>query len=59
MLRRLKSDVLSQLPPKRRQRIEVTVDDRIMKQVKKILGGFLEDIEVNEGEKESFIDNLI
>lgn len=59
MLRRLKSDVLNQLPPKRRQRIEVTVDDRIMKQVKKILGGFLEDIEVNEGEKESFIDKLI
>ena len=28
MIRRLKSEVLSQLPPKRRQRIEVTVEDK-------------------------------
>ena len=37
MLRRLKADVLSQLPPKRRQLIEVEVDTKYLRQVKKYM----------------------
>lgn len=31
MIRRLKSDVLSQLPAKRRQKIQVSIDSKIVK----------------------------
>jgi len=37
MIRRLKSDVLHELPAKRRQKIEVQVDSKILKQIQKIL----------------------
>ena len=33
MIRRLKKDVLDQLPPKRRQQIEVTVDQKLLKEI--------------------------
>jgi SNF2 family DNA or RNA helicase len=45
MLRRLKKDVLTQLPPKRRQRIEVTPDSHMFKQIKNMLGDYLEELE--------------
>jgi SNF2 family DNA or RNA helicase len=45
MLRRLKKDVLTQLPPKRRQRIEVTPDSQMFKQIKNMLGDYLEELE--------------
>ncbi|CAI2373984.1 unnamed protein product [Moneuplotes crassus] len=37
MIRRLKADVLSQLPPKRRQKIEVATDPAVVKKIKAIL----------------------
>ena len=37
MIRRLKNDVLSQLPPKKRQKIEIQTDQKILNQIKKIL----------------------
>lgn len=37
MIRRLKSEVLSELPEKRRQKIEVSTDEAIVKQIKSIL----------------------
>ncbi|CAI2373818.1 unnamed protein product [Moneuplotes crassus] len=37
MIRRLKSDVLSQLPPKRRQKIEVTTDEKIVNKIRAII----------------------
>ena len=40
MIRRLKADVLSELPAKRRQKIEVQVDPKLKKEVEKILNGF-------------------
>ena len=36
MIRRLKSDVLSELPSKRRQKIEVQCDSKIIKKIDKI-----------------------
>jgi SNF2 family DNA or RNA helicase len=43
MIRRLKKDVLKELPDKRRQKIEVTVDKKIQTEINKILNGFGED----------------
>jgi SNF2 family DNA or RNA helicase len=40
MIRRLKADVLSELPAKRRQKIEVQVDPKLKKEVEKILNAF-------------------
>lgn len=37
MIRRLKKDVLSELPPKRRQRIQVATDKSIVEKVQKYL----------------------
>ena len=37
MIRRLKTDVLAELPAKRRQNIEVSVDQKVLKEVKKLL----------------------
>ena len=37
MIRRLKADVLSELPAKRRQKIEVQVDAKILKEIRKIM----------------------
>ena len=37
MIRRLKKDVLSQLPPKKRQKIEIATDSKIIKQLKSIM----------------------
>ena len=37
MIRRLKNEVLSQLPPKKRQKIEIPTDEKIINQLKKIL----------------------
>jgi len=36
MIRRLKKDVLSELPPKRRQTIQVECDQKIIKKISKI-----------------------
>ena len=36
MIRRLKKDVMSQLPPKKRQKIEIPTDQKIVKQIMKI-----------------------
>jgi SWI/SNF-related matrix-associated actin-dependent regulator 1 of chromatin subfamily A len=47
MIRRLKKDVLSQLPPKRRQIIEVEPDEKVLKQVKRSLADFLDVLERN------------
>lgn len=37
MIRRLKKDVLSELPPKRRQKIEVQCDPKLVKEIQRIL----------------------
>lgn len=37
MIRRLKKDVLKDLPPKRRQKIEVATDPKLTAEIKKIL----------------------
>ena len=37
MIRRLKKDVLDQLPDKRRQQIEVQVDQKILKDINKVM----------------------
>lgn len=37
MIRRLKADVLHELPAKRRQKIQIAVDDKIVKKILKIL----------------------
>ena len=37
MIRRLKNEVLSQLPPKKRQKIEIQTEPKIINQIKKIL----------------------
>lgn len=59
MLRRLKADVLSQLPPKRRQLIEVEVDTKYLKQVKKFMDVVSGDIELmGEEQKERFFGGL-
>ena len=36
MIRRLKKDVISQLPPKKRQKIEIQTDPKVIKQIKAI-----------------------
>ena len=36
MVRRLKKDVLDQLPDKRRQQIEISVDQKLLKEINKI-----------------------
>ena len=38
MIRRLKKDVLAELPPKRRQKVEVNTDTAIVNEIKKLLG---------------------
>jgi hypothetical protein len=58
MLRRLKRDVLSQLPPKVRQRIEVQPEERLLRHVKRILHTFLEDLEDNPEEKKNFLQAI-
>ena len=42
MIRRLKIDVLHELPAKRRQKIEVQVDPKVLKEVKKALADMKE-----------------
>jgi SNF2 family DNA or RNA helicase len=42
MIRRLKSDVLSELPSKRRQRIEVACDSKLIKKIDKIMADLKE-----------------
>jgi len=37
MIRRLKKDVLSELPPKKRQKISINTDEKIIKQIKLLL----------------------
>lgn len=37
MIRRLKNDVLHELPAKRRQKIEVQVDSKLLKEIEKLL----------------------
>ena len=37
MIRRLKKDVLSQLPPKKRQKIEIATDSKIIKKLKMVM----------------------
>jgi len=37
MIRRLKTEVLHELPAKRRQKIEVQVDANLLKELKKVL----------------------
>ena len=43
MIRRLKADVLHELPAKRRQKIEVAVDSKKLKEIQKVLDGMDED----------------
>jgi len=43
MIRRLKKDVLSQLPPKNRQNVEIDCDKKVVKQIKAILGKLKDD----------------
>ncbi|CDW80246.1 snf2 family n-terminal domain containing protein [Stylonychia lemnae] len=52
MIRRLKKDVLSELPPKRRQKIQVQTDPKLLAQIKKILNNLM------DGQSE-MTDNLI
>ena len=56
MIRRLKKEVLSQLPPKRRQRVEIQCEERTLKQVKKILGTLLDDFDEDENVRSRFLD---
>jgi len=37
MIRRLKKDVLSELPPKTRQTIQIDCEEKLVKQIKKIM----------------------
>eukprot|EP00347_Sterkiella_histriomuscorum_P013935 403362793 len=55
MIRRLKKEVLDQLPPKRRQKIQVQTDAKLVTQVKKILNNLKND----EGDVEKFVQTLI
>lgn len=43
MLRRLKKDVLAQLPPKVRTRIAVATDPKMVKEIKELLNKDLSD----------------
>lgn len=40
MIRRLKKDVLSELPEKRRQKIQISVDEKKLKEIRRLLNGF-------------------
>jgi len=53
MIRRLKKDVLHQLPPKKRQNVEIECDKKIIKQIKAILGKKnIDEINLEENEDE-------
>jgi len=43
MIRRLKKDVLDQLPAKRRQKIEISADQTILNKIKKIIKGMIDE----------------
>ena len=65
MIRRLKNEVLSQLPPKKRQKIEIQTDTKIINQIKVILKSKKDKLKnfINSEEKtkeiEKNIDNAI
>lgn len=44
MIRRLKADVLTELPKKRRQKIDIEADPKITKEIKELLGKFDEKV---------------
>jgi len=58
MLRRLKKEVLAQLPPKRRQRIEVQCEGAKVRIIKRALGEILDELEENEVEKDRLMSVL-
>jgi SNF2 family DNA or RNA helicase len=58
MLRRLKKEVLAQLPPKRRQRIEVQCEATKLKIIKRALGMIMDELEENEIERERLMTML-
>jgi len=58
MLRRLKKEVLAQLPPKRRQRIEIQCEVAKLKIIKRALGMIMDELEENEAERERLMTML-
>jgi hypothetical protein len=52
MIRRLKKDVLSELPEKRRQKIQVATDDKLLVQIKKMMNKMFD--EVSDGKQSKF-----
>ena len=51
MIRRLKKDVLDQLPDKRRQKVEISVDEKIVKELKKVLSGMYDVVDQMQNSK--------
>ena len=58
MIRRLKKDVLAELPPKRRQKIQVQTNDKIVNQIKKILNN-LNSGDLEERDPSRLVQTLI
>ena len=52
MIRRLKKDVLSELPEKRRQKIQVATDEKLVSQIKKMMNKMFDD--VSDGKQSKF-----
>jgi SNF2 family DNA or RNA helicase len=44
MIRRLKKDVLSELPAKRRQKIQVATDEKLVGQIKKMMNKMFDEV---------------
>lgn len=51
MIRRLKKDVLHELPEKRRQKIQIAVDDKIGNEVKRVLRQMFDDVGISKKEQ--------
>jgi SWI/SNF-related matrix-associated actin-dependent regulator 1 of chromatin subfamily A len=59
MIRRLKKDVLHELPEKRRQKIQITVDEKMTSQIKKMLNNMMNEMGSGEAFSEGAVQSLI
>ena len=59
MIRRLKKDVLSELPPKRRQTIEIECDKKIVNKIKAISTKLKDDILDIDNDELKVSNNII
>jgi len=54
MIRRLKKDVLSELPEKRRQKIQVQIDEKSLAKIKKLLNGIFDEVGVAKKDRDDY-----